>query len=115
MRADLVHRPGEVGDNPATGYAVVSVSSGSAENYALCGSHGSRGYRIVVQAVGKDVDEVAYVVDKADAAFLDHRLTVTGYDTTPARSEIASPIIRDPDAGVYLTCTLTFTFNAFAA
>ena len=113
--AARVHRVGEVPAEPVTGYAVVSVSSGSAENYRNCGEHGSRSYRIVVQAIGKTIDEVAWVVDKADAAFLDKRLALTGYDTTPAAAEVASPVIRDPDAGAYLSVTLTYTFTAYPA
>lgn len=111
---ERVHRAGEVPTPPPPGaYGVLSVSSGSAENYRACGAHGSRSYRIVVQAVGKDVDEVGFAVDKADAAFLDKRLTVAGYDTTPARPEVSSPIIRDPDGGVLLSATLTYTFTAY--
>lgn len=108
-----VHLIGAVPTSPVTPYAAISVSSGSAENYRLHGEHGSRSYRIVVQAVGKSVSEIGFPVDGADAAFLDKRLTIAGYDTTPAQAEVSSPIIRDPDAGGLLSCTLTYTFTAY--
>ena len=110
---ERVHEVGKVPASPATPYSVVSVSSGSADNYGLCGAHGSRGYRIIVQAVGASANEVGMAVENADEAFLDKRLTVAGYDTTPATAEVASPIIRDPDGGALLSVTLTYTFHAY--
>ena len=111
--AERVHEIGEVPDSPATPYVAISASAGSTENHRNDGTHGSRGHRIVAQAVGRTVGEVGFAVEKAEAAFLDHRLAVPGFDTTPATVEVASPIIRDPDAGAYLLCTLTFTFQAY--
>lgn len=108
-----VHAIGAVPVSPVTPYAAVSVSSGSAENYRLCGAHGSRSYRIVVQAVGKSISEIGNPIEAADTAFLDTKLAIAGFDTTPAQVEVSSPIIRDPDAGGLLSCTLTYTFAAY--
>ena len=116
MPAGRVHRPNEVPDAPVTGYAVVSVDSGATTTYRA-GSHsgGSRSHRIVVQAVGRNVDEVTWVVDRAHAVFIDRALSVPELRCTPCRAEVSSPIIRDPDAGAYLSCTLTYTFTSTPA
>lgn len=108
-----VHQVGSVPPGPATPYLVLSVSSGSAENYRMSADHGSRSYRIVAQAVGADADEVSFAVTKLDLALLDKRLTVAGFDCSPCQPEVSSPVIRDPDGGGFLTCTLTYTFTAY--
>lgn len=114
---ERVHRAGEVPTPPPPGaYGVVSVSSGSAENYRSgATSAGSRSQRVVVQCVGKSVDEVGFAVEKADAAYRDKKLAVAGYRCTPCHPEVSSPVIRDPDGGAFLTCTLTYTFAATPA
>lgn len=110
--AAQVHDVGSVPASPTTPYAVVSVDSGTPGNYRAA-QHGSKAYRIAVQCFGKDVSEVGFAVEKAESAFLDKRLTITGYDATPCATEVSSPIYRDPDAGVLLLSTLTFTFSAY--
>lgn len=109
---ERVHEVGKVPATPATPYLVMSVSTGSAENYSLAAEHGSRSYRVVVQAIGASDGEVGFAVDKAESAFLDNRLTVAGFDTTPCAPEVSSQIIRDPDGGALLSMTLTYTFTA---
>ncbi|HET6816885.1 MAG TPA: hypothetical protein VFH66_06625 [Mycobacteriales bacterium] len=111
--AAQVHAVGKVPDNPTTPYLVGSVSSGASVSPRLSGEHGGRPYRIVWQAVGRTLDEVTFAADKADAAFLDQALSVTGQDCTLCEPEVTSPVIRDPDGGALLTCTLTYTFTAY--
>lgn len=111
--AERVHEVGDVPGKPATPYMALAVSSGAGSTYSLLSARGSQAYRLVAQVVGRTAGEVAIGVEKADGAFLDRPLVVAGYDTTPMRSEVASPIIRDPDAGVLLSVTLTYTFHAY--
>lgn len=110
-----VYALGDVPELPGTPYVVLSVTSGAPGNYRLNVEHGSKGYRIVVQAVGKTLHEVAFAVDKVDAAFEDQRLVVAGFDTTPAAGDerVSSPVIRDADAGGLLTCTVLYPFTAY--
>ena len=105
---------GGVPSTPTTPYLAVSVTSGAPENYRAR-FHGSKKHYIVVQAVGKTIDEVAFAVDKADAAFEDKALTVAGLDCTESGGEdrVASTVIRDPDAGGLLTCTVLYPFHAY--
>lgn len=110
---ESVHAVGKVPKLPVTPYLVGSVSTGSTENYRLSGDHGSRSYRIALQAIGKTDDEVKFAVDKAEDALLDKSLIVAGFDCTPCQPEVSSQPIRDPDGGVLLSCTLTYTFTAF--
>lgn len=113
--ADRVHKAGAVPPTPPTPYMVVAVTSGAPENYRNSGQSGSRKSRIVVQAVGATYDEVAFAVEKADSAFEDKSLTVTGFDCGPCTGDdrVASPVIRDPDAEQFLTCTVIYPFHAF--
>lgn len=108
-----VHEQGKVPASPVTPYAVVSVSAGATGNYRLSGQHGSRGYRVAVQCFGKTKGELGRVVDAAEAAFLDRRIDLDGFDTSPCMTEVATPVVRDPDGGGSLYCLLTFTFNAY--
>lgn len=112
-RPDRVHKIGDVPKNPATPYLAVSVSSGLADNRRNGGGYGSKSYRVTAMAVGRNADEVAYAADKAEAAFLERSIPAPDHDTTPAESEVSSPIIRDPDAGGLLSVTLTYTFHAY--
>lgn len=102
-------------DLPATPYMVVSASAGMAENHRGDGSHGSKSLRVIVQCFGKDAPEVGFALGKADAAYQDHRLAVTDYDTTPATSELEANITRDPDGGALLTVTQTYHLHAYPA
>lgn len=108
------HPAGGVPTSPTTPYNVISVTSGAPGNYRAR-FHGSKKHYIVVQSVGKTVDEVAFAVDKADAAFEDKALVVAGFDCTEAGGEdrTASTVIRDPDAGGLLTCTVLYPFTAY--
>lgn len=108
-----IHEQGKVPANPVAPYAIPSVSSGRAGNYRLSAQHGSKAYRVSVQCVGKTKAEISKVVDAAEAAFLDQRIPVDGFDTTPCESELTANVTRDPDGGGLLYCLLTFTFNAF--
>jgi hypothetical protein len=102
-----VYEVGSVPATPVTPYLMLSVGSGSGENYTLDEElPGTRSHRLAVQAVGKTADEVEFAVEKADAAFLGTRLDA---DCTPLHPEVSSPIFRDPDAGGLLTCTVTYT------
>lgn len=112
-RSEQVYELGEVPKHVSTPYAVVSASSGSAENYRLSAQYGSRSYRLVVQAFGDTASEVDFAVAKADTAFLDRKLTVTGMDLTPAQIEAASPLLRDTDIGEVLFKTVTYTTTAY--
>ncbi|WP_159540865.1 hypothetical protein [Aeromicrobium sp. 9AM] len=112
-RPESVFAGGEVPLAPSTPYNVVSASSGSAENYSLSAQFGSRSYRIAVQAFGETAGEVDFAVAKADAAFLDKKLTVTGWDLTTAQVEAASPLLRDTDIGELLYKTVTYTLTAY--
>lgn len=102
-----VHKLGEVPASPVTPYLVVSVGSGSGENYTLDEEDpGTRTHRLAAQAVGRDAAEVEFAVEKADLAFIGVRLDAS---CTPCHPEASSPIIRDPDGGGLLTCTVTYT------
>jgi hypothetical protein len=105
---------GGVPSTPTTPYLVVSVTAGAPGNYRAR-FHGSKKHYIVVQAVGKTVGEVSRAVDKADAAFEDKALTISGFQCTETNGEerTASPVIRDPDGGVLLTCTVLYPFYAY--
>jgi hypothetical protein len=111
--ADRVHDVGDVPGSPATPYVVVSASAGMAENHLNCGTHGSKAHRVIVQCVGATAAEVGFALEKADAAFQDHALVITGYDTTPATAELEANVIRDPDGGALLVVTQTYTFAAY--
>lgn len=110
--ATQVWPTGGVPTTPTTPYLVVSVTAGAGQSYTLDTSYGVKAYRVVVQAVGKTIGEVSRAIDKADVAFEDKRLTIPGMDCTPlAGSErVASPVIRDPDGGGLLTCTVLYPF-----
>lgn len=110
--ASSVHEPNAVGTLPPTPYLVVSVDAGREEGRMLCGDASSDAHRLVAMAVGKDMTELTFAVDKAKAAFRGHRFTVTGYDVTPNVGESSGPVTRDPDAGGQLSLTLVYTFNA---
>lgn len=112
LEDDRVHEPTAVPKSPTTPYALVSVTSGAAGNHRG-GVHGSRDHRLVVQVVGRTFGECGFVVDATETAFQDHRLQALALDVSPLNSEIASPVIRDPDGGALLTCTLTYTFTAY--
>lgn len=112
--ADRVHAIGAVPTTPAKPYLTVGVASGSAQSYSLNEAHGTRTHRLVVMAVGTTATEVGFAVEKADAAFLDRSLTVTGIDCGPISVESSSPIIRDPDDNGLLVCTVVYTFTTGA-
>ena len=102
------YRVGEVPKLPATPYNVVSVDAGSPSNYRHGSRSTSRTWRIVVQSVGDTFNEAAFAVEKAEAAFLDQRISA---GTTPARREIAGSIQRDPDGGVLMYALNTYTYT----
>lgn len=115
--ADRVYRVGQLDDlaaAPSTPYAIVSVDSGMPRNYRTGSRHSSKFYRIAVQVVGDTYNEAAFAAEKADDAFLDKRLTVTGYVCTPCRREVTN-IQRDPDGGVLMYGLTTYTFTASPA
>jgi hypothetical protein len=106
---------GDVAPSPATPYNVVGVTSPAARNKRGDGTTGSKGYSITVQSVGRTASEVAFAVEKGEAAFLDKRLTVSGFDVSaPDPDEVvSSPVIRDPDAGGLLVCTVVYPITAY--
>jgi hypothetical protein len=109
--ANQVHATGEVPGSPVTPYLALSVTAPGDTNYRAGGRGGSQAAWVVVQAVGKTANEVDVAVTKADAAFLGKRLTITGKKPTRALRDVPSPLIRDPDAGGLLTCTLVYRFT----
>lgn len=112
-----VYKVGEVPASPVTPYLVLSVTAGAPTSYTLDVTHGMKSHRLVAQAVGKFYDEVALAVERADAAFEDAVLTVSGLDLGPMAGDerVASPVIRDPDAGGLLTCTVIYPFAVSVA
>ena len=113
--ANQVHQPGAVPGSPATPYAVVSVPSPGDTNYRAGARSGSESSRVVAQVIGENLAELAFGVEKCDAAYLGKRLVIPGRSCTPCRREVQSPVLRDPDAGGLLTCTLTYTFTTTPA
>lgn len=105
--ANQVHPTGGVPASPVTPYLVLSVTAPGDTNPRAGGRSGSRAAWVVVQAVGRTADEVDFAVSKADAAFLGKRLN----GSTPALRDVPSPLLRDPDAGGQLTCTLVYRFT----
>jgi len=77
----------------------------------------SDAHRLVAMAVGKNMTELGFAVDKIRAAYKGHRLSVSGFDCTPIEAEVSGPVLRDIDGSGNLTgllsLTLTFTFNAY--
>jgi hypothetical protein len=109
--ADQVHETGSVPTNPVTPYLVLSATAPGDTNYRAGGRSGSQAAWIVVQAVGDDAGEVEFAIDKADAAFLGKRLAVPGRKSTKALRDTPSPLVRDPDAGGLVSCTLVYRFT----
>lgn len=113
--ADQVHEVGEVPDKPTFPYLVLSVTAPGDSNPRLGARSGSQYGWIVGQAVGRTQSEVAFAVEKADAAFLGKKLDVADLNTRPATRREPSTITRDPDAGGLLTCTLIYRFTTTPA
>lgn len=109
--AAQVHEVGAVPAGPGTPYLALSVTAPGDTNYRIGGRSGSRAAWIVVQAIGKNAGEIDFAIAKADAAFLGKRLS----GSTPARRDDPSTVIRDPDAGGLLTCTLVYRFTTTPA
>lgn len=109
--ANQVHETGGVPASPVTPYLVLSVTAPGDTNYRAGGRSGSRAAWVVVQAIGKNAGEVDFAIGKADAAFLGKRLS----GSTRTRRDDPSPLIRDPDAGGLLTCTLVYRFTTTPA
>ena len=105
--ANQVHEVGGVPGSPLTPYLALSVTAPGDTNYRAGGRSGSRSGWVVAQAVGKTAGEVEFAIAKADAAFLGKRLN----GSTPAVRDSPSTLIRDPDAGGLLTCTLVYRFT----
>lgn len=110
--ADRVHKAGEVPAEPPTPYCVLSVDTGSPENYRLLALHGSRSVRVVVQCVGDDQDECLFAAEKANLAFQDAAFTATGWSIGPGRCETPASPRRDPDGGGLMYALSTFTHPA---
>lgn len=110
-----VHEVGKVPASPVTPYAVVTASTGSPGNGNLAGQWGSKTYRVVVQAFGRTLSEIAAPVEAADVAFLNTPLIVVGQKMTPPdpADVVSSQIIRDPDGGGLLACTVIYPITAY--
>lgn len=113
--ASQVHQTGSVPPSPLTPYNVLSVTAPGDTNARIGGRGGSQSAWVVVQAVGKDLGEVMFAVGKADAAFLGKRLTATGVRCSPTTRSDPSPVVRDPDAGGLVSCTLVYRFTTSPA
>ena len=109
--AGRIHNVGEVPGSPATPYLDVAVAGGTPRNYKVGSRHSSKFYRATVRAFGKNVAEVGFAFEKAEAALLDERIAA-GY--TPCRGEVATTPIRDPDGGGLLMIVRTYTFTRSA-
>lgn len=106
------YRVGDVPPSPVTPYNVIGVDSGLSRNYRKGSVASSRLHRLSVQSVGATVGEVVFAVEKARAAFLDQRIPVSGYVTTPCREETAADVQRDPDGSVLLYAFQSFKFTS---
>lgn len=98
--------------SPVYPYLVYSVAGDRAEGYTLDSRHGFRFYRVILQSFGKTLAAALDIDDKAVGDLLDVSLAVDGYSTTPCRLELASAIVRDPDAQGVVGVTTTLTFTA---
>jgi hypothetical protein len=107
-----VYRTGEVPDMPPLPYMTVSADGGFPTNYVKAAQHTARQFRLAVQCVGSTVNECMGVAEKADVAFLDQRLTVTGWDCGPCQVELVATPRRDPDAGGLLYALATYIYTA---
>lgn len=102
---------GNVPDLPVTPYHDVAVAAGTPTNYRVAPQHSRETFRAVVRSFGRDVAEVSFAAEKADAALLNKRVA-DGY--SPCRRELASSIMRDPDGGGLLFTVHTYTFTKSA-
>lgn len=114
-RPTQVHEVGKVPASPVTPYAVVSVSTSSRGNVNMAGQSGSVAFRVVIQCFGKTLTEISAPIEAADAVFLSGPLAVEGWDTAPVDPSevVSSQVIRDPDGGGLLACTLIYPITAF--
>ena len=103
-----VYNVGEVPASPTYPYLDVVVAAGDPVNYRVAPQHSSLIYRAVVRSFGRNVSEVSFAAEKADAALLNKRVAA-GY--APCRRELATSVIRDPDAGGVLMTVHTYTFT----
>jgi hypothetical protein len=115
--ASRVYPIGGVPGSPATPYAALGVDSPAYTNGNLAAQAGGRRHTIAVQVVGANKAEVDFGAEKVAAAFLEHSLSVAGFDCAPPNPEdvVSSPVIRDPDAGGVLVCTVLYPFTAYPA
>ncbi len=96
MRAYTV---GAVPSTPGYPYAVIGGDTGTPTNRRLGGGTDRKPRRVTVQIFGKSDDSVLEYADKADTAFEDKVLPITG--SPFSMRELQTPIGRDPDdAGV---------------
>lgn len=112
-----VYLLGEVPPSPVTPYVVLSVGSGAPSGYTLDVTHGLKLHRLVAQGFGRTIAEVGFAVEKIDAAFTDHVLTVAGSECGPMAGDerVASPVTRDPDVDGLLGCTVLLPFTVSPA
>jgi hypothetical protein len=107
-----VYATNAVPPTPTYPYSVYSATLGRGDTYALDSTAGVRWGRIVWQSFGKTLQAALDQNDRAVAALLDVRLTVTGYSLTPCRMELDPAVTRDPDANGVVGVTTTLTFTA---
>ena len=105
--AGRIHNVGEVPASPVTPYIDVAVDGGTPRNYKVGSRHSSKFFRATVRSFGRNVAEVAFAFEKAEAALLDERIAA-GY--SPCRGEVSTNVIRDPDGGGLLMAVRTYTF-----
>lgn len=92
-------------------YSVVGVTLGTAANYTLDATHGTRDVRIWVQSFSKTADAALAYDEAADVRLLDQRLEVDGYDCGPIRVQVAAAMTRDPDDEGVVGVTSAYIFT----
>ena len=93
-------------------YGTFSASLGRGDSYTLDAREGLRWGRVVVQTFGKTATSALAKAEEARDVLVGLCLTITGYSTTPLRSELDPTVSRDPDDSGVVGATQTFTFTA---
>ncbi len=101
-----------VPSSPTYPYGSYSATLGRGDTYLLDSTEGTRWGRVVVQTFGKTATSALAKAEEARTALVGIALAITGYSTTPTRSELDPAVVRDPDNSGVVAVTQTFTFTA---